>query len=612
MGDAHFTSIEFQNCEFFIDLKFESCSGILIFQGSIFNEKFVFYECFNNDSLRFFQCKFIKELVFENNKQTYISLLEFNESDFKGEVILNGNFPGSIILSRNTFQNNLVLGDIIGSRSSSKNRISNFELIEIKSDIKGVLIINKAIINEKFWIVSEGSHINRVEIKESIFKDEIAFAHINIKTITIYGGRFFGDFKTNFANIKELYISGGRFSNIEIKEGYLEKFHISSFHEVDNLKISERTLFVKNLNISQSNPIKILVRKNTQFYITEASLFNWSAIKSVSFENASLHKDSVVQLYDLELREIKFSYYLNLGSIVFNNIEFHSRGIKHKKFKLSIVNSDLGKTSFIDCKSAFPMFDKFEFSNSRLMDSFFSNDILPENISYPEDKLFRNNSILGRSVRISEQKEILYNQLKKLSENKSDTSNAIFYKSKSQDAKRRILTNKLFGIINSGIRPSFLPKSLGKYFNILLFPLFIIFTLVECIFLKEKRRDFFEWITLTINQISNNHGSSWQRGTLVTILVIFGLFSFYIKLSGFEIGDWHKQEDKNLFFNLFSYVGEFLNPIPREDMFKKFHPENQNIDFPIARLFGVFSRIVISFFIYQTIQAFRRFGKTNS
>ncbi len=87
------------------------------------------------------------------------------------------------------------------------------------------------------------------------------------------------------------------------------------------------------------------------------------------------------------------------------------------------------------------------------------------------------------------------------------------------------------------------------------------------------------------------------------------LYWYYCYLAGFSCGEFKNREHINTFWNLLSYSGDFLNPIPKDDTYLKFYPKDAHVNFPIARIWSFISRLLIAFFAYQGIQAFRKHGK---
>lgn len=121
-----------------------------------------------------------------------------------------------------------------------------------------------------------------------------------------------------------------------------------------------------------------------------------------------------------------------------------------------------------------------------------------------------------------------------------------------------------------------------------------------------------KWLTdesiLFLNTMSNKNGLSWLRGVFFTILCAI-IFFWIINFLGIE-------ENQPHFFVLdletfhFEGVGEiwkkFLNMFYLTDFKEKFHGTELN---PLGETVFFISKIFISYGIYQTIVAFRKFSK---
>ena len=102
-----------------------------------------------------------------------------------------------------------------------------------------------------------------------------------------------------------------------------------------------------------------------------------------------------------------------------------------------------------------------------------------------------------------------------------------------------------------------------------------------------------------VNQFTNEHGQNWKRGIVVTLLTAFIFFIFYLcSLQNFSIR------------NLGSFVSDysqFLNPV---HSFTFMTPKEGTVKLGDWSIFiDSIARILIGICIYQTIQAFRKYGR---
>lgn len=120
---------------------------------------------------------------------------------------------------------------------------------------------------------------------------------------------------------------------------------------------------------------------------------------------------------------------------------------------------------------------------------------------------------------------------------------------------------------------------------------------------KSSVNNFFDSIVLWLNKYSNRHKTSFAQG-LIFILVVLVLSNFFGLMSSgnFKIatGDW----TQNLSINVKGLITS-LNPVHRIQTLKEIYGVKE-----FGAWFYVFNylgRVLISYGIYQTVQAFRKF-----
>ncbi|MEL7122605.1 MAG: hypothetical protein AAFO07_24375 [Bacteroidota bacterium] len=110
-----------------------------------------------------------------------------------------------------------------------------------------------------------------------------------------------------------------------------------------------------------------------------------------------------------------------------------------------------------------------------------------------------------------------------------------------------------------------------------------------------SKRFGFDSVILFLNLASNNNGRSWFRGVLFTFMTSIIFFIFYLNALKVPLGDLVNFEDFVV----------FLSTFPKLELEKYEESNNQwNI-----RLVIWLSRIFIGYGVYQTIAAFRKYGK---
>ncbi|MFZ4680373.1 MAG: pentapeptide repeat-containing protein [Flavobacterium sp.] len=122
--------------------------------------------------------------------------------------------------------------------------------------------------------------------------------------------------------------------------------------------------------------------------------------------------------------------------------------------------------------------------------------------------------------------------------------------------------------------------------------------------LKNKKNIFYkpygDLFILFFNYISNNHGKSWTRGFLFTIIfgfLFFNLSIIYTDIYLFDI----KCNAIGKIEHQFQYFIQFINPTHDIDYLKYFNPTN------FFYFYDFFGRLLVGYGIYQTVQAFRKF-----
>lgn len=488
----------------------------------------------------------------------------------------------------------------------------------------GHTIIKKSNTNNiNIYDISEGGIINientvcgNVTIVNSKCEAINIYDHSNIKDITIDKGANIevldiGDSTLKNINVtksillREIGIRNSIAHDICIKESQISNLDIIKYSKVNLIEItSSRTGWlsleeseIRSINInSRSSILGVVLHyllieskraeiKNCYIHVLIIRLdktylidIKTSEIWSLSSTQKIILKDSILKISDTKINEILFDSFINQGIIVLNNIyplkkgkaykfdsnqqvEKNSEGIYqfeelNKSSIMKVVNSDLGKTTFIGCD--INQFDRFEFSNSKILDVFVADTILPK-----KEKIFttveKNTEYL-----LLEQRRLALSQFKKIYENRGDIVNAIEYHAHEMETYRECL---------SLVKPS---DS------------------------KEWWNNFSEKINLNLNRYSSYHGNNWLRAVVVTLSLNFAFFTAYCWSLGYYLGT-----DGNKFIELFSYSFEFLNPLRKADFLKDVIDKAT----PLSRIIDYTARIFIAYFVYQTIQAFRKFGK---
>lgn len=212
--------------------------------------------------------------------------------------------------------------------------------------------------------------------------------------------------------------------------------------------------------------------------------------------------------------------------------------------------SDLGKINFIN--SDFSTF-RMLFSSAKISEIFLAGSRLPKSIDV---------DVMADTKKMRHQQRIANSQLKKLHEQQGDI----------------LASNEYFA------------NEMNAYYGSL-----------------SWWKNFFEKLPLAMNGISSNHGQSWIRAFGLTLLVTLVSFSLFVHSMGYELARV-TPETLTVFKRLSGFVLEYLNPLHKLESFEKINP---NKEFSTSsRLIDGTSRILISYCVYQLIQAFRKHGRS--
>jgi hypothetical protein len=408
------------------------------------------------------------------------------------------------------------------------------------------------------------------EESDKIEYDEIIFDGGKFEKIEFIGGTFK---KVVFRNgIYNGYVSirGGTFDNIVLLGGEFKHWFgtLDGINETDELDnpLAQQALNIGSLSIEGGSFVN-------NIWI-EGGKFNTLSIRSVSLLKLHItpklltmpHIDVII----LSVYLFKDSI-IQLGDITLERLEFvdftNNGTITISNLKLTkqlnVINSDLGKLTFINCD-----FSKntLVFQSSKITDIALVGSLFPENI-IPRVDL----------TEFPKQKRLAWGQIKKVYENRGD-------------------------LVESG-------RYLAKEMNLHLDSL-------------SWRRDFWEILNLFVNKWSNNHGQSWKRGFISTLIIAILFYSMYCYSLGYSLNFSFSLASKDTFWELVSFLPEFINPIHKADYIanelQKYEQLKSGLsltdlkDYPLprnARFIDTISRIFVGYCVFQLIAAFRKYGK---
>jgi hypothetical protein len=219
---------------------------------------------------------------------------------------------------------------------------------------------------------------------------------------------------------------------------------------------------------------------------------------------------------------------------------------------LEIERCNLGRTNFILCEFSKA---KFIFASSKMTEIFIADTDFPR-ICYYRDKV---NHI---------QAQLAFGQISTAFQRQGDTVRALEYQSREIDAHYETLR-----------------------------------------FLDDGSMIFsFTKLSLWLNKWSNDFGRNWARGILFSFS--FGLVFFCLLVLSSK--EYHLIFGFHYDNRIISSYLKFMNPLrffETENLFKVNSDKAYLTLTPFSYLLDFFSRIIITYGFYQTIQAFRRYGR---
>ncbi|AKD53799.1 hypothetical protein [Spirosoma radiotolerans] len=460
----------------------------------------------------------------------------------------------------------------------------------------GVMYLDKGVFENSFYICGG-------EFKSSVNLGSTHNSYISIYNASFSVLRFSGGYYKGWVSISgkfdQLQIGGEAVFNyiftledceakslILISDGYFkDKFEISGKIIAEKFRIGtsrkdhSNPFFINELHFINENPINITVVNNP-------------IINYMYFKNITVHKDSKLYFSDFKINQIIFDNFSNHGYISFKDINksnFKNTTLKMLRFpekyrrkehedlirpiltltnnnnikaKISIEYSNLGKIDFIGCNlNEF----NFEFAYSKITEVFLAGTNMPDLISVPVNK----------SEEFYKQQRLGYSQIKKIYENRGD-------------------------FVESG---NYYAKEMDSYFKSL-----------------SYSENGWEKLNLLLSKVSSNYGQSWIKGLISSLIVSVFLFSLYCNSLGYKLSLPATDHTLNNFHEIESYLLEFMNPLHKADyipeqlyIFENHTKLSAEYIIPRkARVLDVLSRIVIGYFLYQFVQAFRRYGKKSA
>ena len=577
-------------------------------QNCIFEEQMEFDNCIFEEQTEFDKSSFLSDISFKRSifRGSDFKSISFREVTFGGDEIdfcLTEFYSGDF--SKAVFKENSFIVDFKGAKlynvtfnEAQFKRTVSFEKLENPTEIKSTKFERA--------IFSKQANFHNV-----LFYDDISFQN------AIFTG------KTYFFNITSKKISedttNGKEKEFTFKGAKFQNETYFSGNNYIELNFSEGEFGVKDEDITISF-------SNAKFY-ENIRFHHCDFYSSINFENTTFEKlvDFYLAIFHNEQQFLRTDFF---GTCIFSGVTFE----KEVQFLYNKVKSD----SYLNFESSiFSRCIDISRANFRCTINFWNIKIEGiENIQtyqkyiddfgkYPRDKknitpttyskireTFRiiksnfymeNNKIEGLNMYKNEMSVYQREQFSLLGYNRLDK---ILYTIR-QNIKIKYIFFSVFFIFFLYFNLKMILNNENKFLitYLLFFALPISFILLFYI------KDIF---LLLLNRISNKFGTDWIRG--VSFIVIMGVITSYILLKksynfwSFEPYNLKAWEESVAFFlNVINIVDmkPFDNGVKSANGLIQLVQDN---DFNNIILF--IGRIFIGYGYYQTIQAFRKFGKS--
>ncbi|MHA6281274.1 hypothetical protein ACXYMT_13955 [Salinimicrobium sp. CAU 1759] len=528
-------------------------------------------------------CQFDKNIIFDNLKAGEIffencifnDLVHFFDAQLNFLTFSECKFNVDITLSSNRIRV-LKVADSAGKRIHINGEYRLLQIVNSEFDNATLKDVNTEYSHQESTIqFLKKNSINKVRINSSS-----NYSNLSIKGNSKYKWFFLeGTFysKINFdkqVEVKHLFFSSGIFKNrIDFQEGiYADiNFARSSFHEVINfhgfnvldnwikdLSIGDLNIysceFLNTINVNTPR-IKSLNLSNNNFqqqfhfnnYLESMSGKEYVAISVSGSNQGNIILENAQA--DISLSDV------NMGNIYFKNIKISF---------LTITDfQNEGNISFANIRSG----NYFVIENSIVGNLNFLN----ENLNLFKEIVIANSNLKGMVLSIYPKK--IYS---------SSTNPKIGFGLKDNRLNHFNLKN-VYNQLKFNAQSNGDIDVRNKY------------EALEYRQLIEVKGLSWDALLLTLNWLSNDFGNSWLRGIVFTLTVGFFFFLIYLGQIGVDL------DLENIIKEYFLFISSF--PKLSLEQYEEFY-EKWDVSIII-----LLSRIFISYGIYQTITAFRKFGK---
>jgi hypothetical protein len=396
---------------------------------------------------------------------------------------------------------------------------------------------------------------------KTTFKSMVYLNNVKSKSSILFNyGCYLGDFNITVFKCEKLSIHDADFKK------HLE---VSFLNNTGELKMGAEVIYVKNSQFAESlrvlgskkgNKTKCPVEKITVVSTKVQKgdmVFDKFMADEIFLEGTNYENN--IQFRNIETKKLNVQNFTNFATVIFQN--FKSNSAVDSEFH--IENSNLGNTSFINCKLK-------SFAVVNIIDSLL-NKMSISNVEWFESKKVNEQNEPKDQDYWAKKREV-FKQLKDCLEENKDRIHALDFKSYEMKAYQKELRN-----------------SQGRY--------------------ADK-------VLLVLNWLSNNHGLSWAKGVWFTLgcwLISCLLFVMVRDGIAFPWDDDCLFLPSNLAFWKeaigFLWLPEGLDGLVKSNN-ALFDTSSGWGRLVIGTFLFLLGKVAVAYGIFQTISAFRKYGKS--
>jgi hypothetical protein len=443
----------------------------------------------------------------------------------------------------------------------------NLQVVDLKIDKSSFYPSETDNVAGWTFLLRQNSKVENFSVNHKCKFGSIDFQESNIKNLSFKDSHFNIDYAgskepNNFQQKSLIIQANTEISDFILNNIELEGLYIKQESIIRSMKILDSSIDYSHISTLNKEEININnIKKNKEFSFHDRTLDNFLAT-----------------IRNITTSKITFLNFENYGKLTLENIKNNSQATDSNS-ALIFNTSDLGETKFFGCD--FQNGWEVQCKNSRILKTELIGTQFPEKI---EDY----SVIPTNEEQPSESKEYknlvlrdFFNQLNTIYSGSSDQINARNYRSHALRLSRKVLWIQINQVIQQ------LRQKNLSFTNLL-------------ISLWQKIVDL---ILLSLGDWINYFGNDFSRSFIITLFLVPILFLIYTLSLGFRPNfTW---DGVCLFFNLLSYVFEFLNPLHKPDFLAK---DFQIEVTPFSRFLNGLFRLINIYLIYQFVRSSRKFA----